>query len=294
MTHATAIASAETLAMLRAAASNETRLAVRCEDRFARQFLGLKNRMLASIRPQALVKGLLNLAAPGSYCFAIARTRHFDDALLAASAAGVQQLVVLGAGYDSRAFRYGDALAGIEVFEVDHPGTQARKQGILQRVARPAGARVRYVPVDFAAQVLEDALSRHGFSPDRPTLFLWEGVSYYLPEAAVAQVLDFVARCAPGSSIVFDYAIKAFVDGDTSTYGGKQVARWLEKIGEPFLFGIDPAKVGEVLARHGLEPVSDLGPRDLEARYLATTGGASLGRTLGHVRIAHARVRANA
>lgn len=290
MTHATAIASAETLATLRAAVSNEDRLAVRCEDRFARQFLGLKSRILASIRPQAVLKGLFDLAAPGSYCFTIARTRHFDEALLAASREGVRQVVVLGAGYDSRAFRFSDALAGIDVFEVDHPGTQARKQSMLRQVVAPPAANVRYVPVDFATQSLEDALSRNGFSPDRPTLFLWEGVSYYLPEAAVARVLDFVARCAPGSSIVFDYAIKAFVDGDTSTYGGKQVAKWLEKIGEPFLFGLEPAKVRDFLAAHGLQVVSDVGPEDLEISYLATTGGAPLGRTLGHVRIAQARV----
>jgi methyltransferase (TIGR00027 family) len=290
MVETRAIASAETLAALRAVVSGEHRLAVACEDRFARQFLGLRNRILSSIRPQALIKAIYDLAVPGSYCFTIARTRCFDDALLAALRCGVDQVVLLGAGYDSRAYRFRDEMAHAVVFEVDHPGTQARKLRILQRRSQPAMPNLRYVPVDFATQLLADELHLYGFSTDRPAVFLWEGVSYYLPQDAVESILDMVAGCAPGSSIVFDYAIKSFVDGDTSTYGGKQIAKWLERIGEPFLFGLDPDATADFLTVRGLELVSDFGPPELEARYLTTRRGTSLGRTLGHVRMAQARV----
>jgi methyltransferase (TIGR00027 family) len=288
MTQSAAIASAETLATLRAVVANETRLAVRCEDRFAKTFVRAKNRIMTSILPQALLKKLFDAAAPGSYCFTIARTRHFDEALLAACRSGVEQIVLLGAGYDSRAFRFSDALAGVAVFEVDHPGTQARKQRILQASLGKLPANIHYAPVDFTRDSLEAALARNGFERNRRALFLWEGVSYYLPERAVQGVLDFVAGCAPGSSIMFDYAIRSFVDGDTSTYGGKQVAAWLEKIGEPFLFGLDPAETSAFLAARKLRVLSDLGPEDLEKRYLGMKDGAPLGRTLGHVRIVHA------
>ena len=290
MTQAAAIASAETLATLRAVVSNETRLAVRCKDRFADTFIAAKNRRLAGVLPQALLKGLFDLAAPGSYCFTIARTRHFDEALLAACRAGVEQVVLLGAGYDSRVFRFADELAGVQVFEVDHPATQARKQRLLQGAQRPTPANLHFVPVDFVTNSLGTELSKNGFSPTRKTLFLWEGVSYYLPQAAVEQVLDFVANCAAGSSIMFDYAIKSFVDGDTSTYGGKQVAKWLKKIGEPFLFGLKAEDTQAFLAGRKLRLVSDLGPAELEGRYLQTKNGSRLGQTLGHVRIAHAQV----
>jgi methyltransferase (TIGR00027 family) len=290
MTRSAAVTSAETLATLRAVVSNETRLAVRCEDPLAIDFVEAKNRFLVRILPQFLLRGLFDRMAPGSYCFTIARTRHFDEALLAACRAGVEQVVLLGAGYDSRPFRFVDELAKAEVFDVDHPGTQARKRAILQGAARKLPANLRFVPVDLTTDSLEAALSGSGFTLDRRTIFLWEGVSYYLPQAAVERVLQLVARCGPSSSIMFDYAIQSFIDGDHSTYGGQRVAQWLKKIDEPFLFGLDPSQTSEFLSTCGLRLISDLGPAELERLYLGTRRGGPLGRTLGHVRIAHAQV----
>jgi methyltransferase (TIGR00027 family) len=123
-----AIQSAETMAFLRTLVAGETSLAVRCEDYLAKIFLGQKRRLLASISLQAVAMCLMEIVAPGSYGFTIARTRYFDEALLQEARAGIQQLVLLGAGYDSRLFRFHDALRGVCIFEIDHPATQARKQ----------------------------------------------------------------------------------------------------------------------------------------------------------------------
>jgi O-methyltransferase involved in polyketide biosynthesis len=90
------------MAFLRAVVANDEELAVRCEDHFAKHFLGRKHRLLSGIGSQALRRRLLEVAAPGSYGFVIARTRYFDETLLAESRAGLEQLVLLGAGYDSR------------------------------------------------------------------------------------------------------------------------------------------------------------------------------------------------
>lgn len=289
MAQHTAIRSAETVAALRAMVANESDLAVRCEDRLANRFLSLKYQLLTSIRPQRLLERIMHLAAPGSYCFAIVRTRHFDEILLSQIRSGIEQVVLLGAGYDSRAFRFREQLEGIRVFEIDHPGTQARKKRMLAKACEESPANLSYLSVDFNRQSFQTALSEHGFSREKKTLFLWEGVSYYLPQPVVEGVLDFVSGCAAGSSIVFDYAIKGFVNGDTSTYGGKQVAKWLERIREPFLFGLDAEETGEFLARRKLRVVSDLGPEALEKAYLQTKNGLYLGKTFGHVRIAHAR-----
>ena len=284
-----AIQSAETMAFLRAVVAREKDLAVRSEDRLAKHFLGRKYRLLVTVGVQALLKRILEFAVPGSYGFTIARTRHFDELLLSESRAGIEQLVLLGAGYDTRPFRLRDALRNISVFEIDHPGTQARKRRMLAQIDESSPANVSYIPVDFNKQSLQEALAEHGFSPRRKTLFLWEGVSYYLPRAVVEGVLDFVGSCAAGSSIVFDYAITAFINGDTSTYGGRQVARWLKKIREPFLFGLDPAETPEFLRAHELDTVSDLGPEDLAKTYLKARDGRSIGMTFGHVRMVHAR-----
>jgi methyltransferase (TIGR00027 family) len=288
MAQVAAIQSAQTVAALRAVVTNDTSLAVACEDKLAKYFISLRERLLIAILPQPVIRWVLERAAPGSYGFAIARTRCFDEALLSEAADGVQQVVILGAGYDSRALRFAHELKGMRVFEVDHPGTQARKMGILLRSITEIPKNVHYVPVDFNRDALEAELVKNGFSRNRRTLFLWEGVSYYLPKPVVAGILRFVHSCAPGSSIIFDYALQKFVEGDTSTYGGEHIARWLRKVGEPFVFGMNPHETPHFLGECGLRPVYDLGPEDTEARYLARKDGGILRRTLGHVRIVHA------
>jgi methyltransferase (TIGR00027 family) len=289
MGKAAAIQSAQTVAMLRAAVTNDTELAVPCEDRLAKYFIGMGERFATAALPQPLLRWMIESVSPGSYGFAIARTRCFDDALLSEAASGIEQVVILGAGYDSRALRFARELKKVRVFEVDHPGTQARKMDILLRSITDIPRNVQYVSVDFNRGTLEKALVDKGFSRNRRTLFLWEGVSYYLPREVVGGILDFVKACAPGSSIVFDYALRTFVEGDTSTYGGERIAEWLRKIGEPFLFGLNAQETPHFLAEHGLQPVYDIGPEDAEALYLTRKDGSVMRRTLGHVRIVHAR-----
>lgn len=289
MTKHVAIQSAETMAFMRAVVSGEKDLTVKSEDRLARHFISSKYRLLISISLQSTLRRVLEFVVPGSYGFTIARTRHFDEVLLSESRAGIEQVVLLGAGYDSRPFRFREALRNIKVFEIDHPGTQARKRRLLARIEESVPANVSFIPVDFNEQTLQDALANHGFSRDKKTLFLWEGVSYYLPRPVVEGVLDFIAGCAAGSSVVFDYATKAYVDGDTSTCGGKQLARWLKRVREPFVFGLDPRDTREFLSSHELGTVSDLGPEDLADAYLKAADGRRIGRLFGHIRMAHAR-----
>jgi methyltransferase (TIGR00027 family) len=292
MSRYTAIESAETMAFMRAVVTGEKNLAVRSEDRLARYFLSRKYRLLIGISLQAMLRRALEYVVPGSYGFTITRTRHFDEILLSESRAGVEQVVLLGAGYDSRPFRFRDALRNIRVFEIDHPGTQARKLRMLARSEEAIPANVSYIPVDFNRQSLPEALADHGFSTRKRTLFLWEGVSYYLPRPVVEGVLDFVSRCAEGSSIVFDYALDAYVRGDTSTLGGREVARWLKRVREPFVFGLDPSETREFLTARKLHTVSDLGPEDLAQAYLKSSDGRSVGSTFGHIRMVHARASA--
>ena len=145
MAQLAAIQSAETMAFLRAVVAREENLAVKSEDRFAKRFLGPKYRFLIRVSFQAPLRRILELLVPGSYGFTVARTRHFDEVLLLESRAGVEQLVLLGAGYDSRPFRFQDALGNVRIFEVDHPGTQARKRRMLEE-AGESPANLRYIP----------------------------------------------------------------------------------------------------------------------------------------------------
>ncbi len=285
-----AIQSAQTVSALRAIAVQEKDPAVKGADYLARNFLSDSYDLLIRLMPHRLMKAFVQLRAPGSYCFMIARTRHFDQTLLKEIKAGVQQVVLLGAGYDTRAFRFGEQLAGIRVYEVDFPGTQRFKKQRLTRMGKPAPTGITFIPLDFNRKLFNEALERNGFSPRLKTLFLWEGVSYYLPQPVVEQVLNYVGICAPGSSILFDYALRSFVAGDHNTYGGRQLAAWLKRIKEPFLFGLDAPETRSFIEGCHLTLRSDHSPEDLEALYLQTTRGRLLGRTLGHVRMVHAGV----
>jgi methyltransferase (TIGR00027 family) len=288
MSDQVAIRSAETMAFMRAVVSGEKNLVVRSEDRMARHFLGSKYRLLVSLG-QCTLRRLLEFAVPGSYGFTIARTRHFDEVLSAECLAGVEQVVLLGAGYDSRPFRLREALQNVRIFELDHPGTQARKRRLLSRTNEQVPANLTFIPVDFRQQSMSEALEKHGFVREKKTIFLWEGVSYYLPRPVVESVLAYISGCAAGSSVVFDYATKAYVDGDTSTLGGKQVARWLESVRERFVFGLEPGESEGFLAAQHLSIVSQHSPEELADAYLKSADGHRIGGLFGHIRMVHAR-----
>ncbi|MEO6000716.1 MAG: SAM-dependent methyltransferase [Chitinophagaceae bacterium] len=285
-----AIQSAQTVSVLRAVAAEEKDPFVQSGDYLAKHFLTKKYKLFVSLLPHRLIKMIIHFSSPGSYCFMISRTKHFDQTLLREIDAGVKQVVILGAGYDTRPFRFADKLKGIPVFEVDFPGTQSYKREKLQNICQGNPPGLTFIPLDFNKTPFDRALIENGFSPNLKTLFLWEGVSYYLAEPVVKQVLGFVSCCAVGSSILFDYATKDFVNGDRSSYGGKHLARWLEKIKEPFLFGMNSNQTKGFVSNCRLSLVSDYGPDEVENMYLKTRKGQVLGRTLGHVRMAHAKV----
>ena len=190
------------------------------------------------------------------------RTIAIDDAVRIA--APVRQLVILGAGLDARAWRMQE-LADAVVFEVDHPATQAVKR---ERTAalRPAAREVRFVPVDFQRDALDEALARAGHDACVPTVFLWEGVVRYLTLAAIEATLDAVARrAARGSRFIATY-----------TAGGGRT-RWLRNlvlraIGEPIRSEHTPAGFAALLAARGFGVVSDT-----NAVAWAERGGVPLG-----------------
>jgi methyltransferase (TIGR00027 family) len=284
------VKSAQTVSFLRAVADIESDTAVRSGDYMAKDLLDKKYKWLLQTMPHRFLKALIHLSAPGTYCSMIIRTKHFDATLSTEIEKGIKQVVILGAGYDTRSYRFMDQLKNINVFEVDLPVTQFGKRSRLMQTCKFVPDNLRFIPVDFNKELWEKALIKNGFSLYLKTLFLWEGVTYYLPETTVQQVFQFVNSCAPGSSILFDYALKTFVNGDQSTYGGKQFAKWLKKINEPFLFGLNPSETSEFLSKNNLSLVTDLGPDEFEKKYLFTSKGTLLGKTVGHFRIAHARV----
>ncbi len=140
------------------------------------------------------------------YGFLVARTAFMDGVFRRACDEGRPQIVILGAGYDTRALRFAERLRGTIVFELDIATTQDRKREALAANGIRVPEPLRFLPIDFKTEKIPDVLFRAGYRADRGTLFLWEGVTYYLPRTAIRDTVDFVASASPaGSLLAFDY-----------------------------------------------------------------------------------------
>jgi len=180
---------------------------------------------------------------PAKVMMMMALRNQFYDQALREAVVNVEQVVILGAGWDTRAY---EELRGVDVriFEVDTPATQQAKIAALQKAGIESG-HVTFVETYFNQVSWVDALQKHGFDPALPTFVLWEGVTMYLPEEAVRSTLAAVAELGPGSLIAFDYFAREFVEGA----GGFRFIAPYAKLsigltyGERFIFGI-PLRYG--------------------------------------------------
>jgi methyltransferase (TIGR00027 family) len=223
----------------------------------------------------------------GTVMMMMVRTRFIDDALRRAVEAGATQVVILGAGFDTRAYRLTDLLAGATIFEVDLPRTQEVKERRVAEALGGAPPNVVYVPIDFQHERVGDVLARRGHDPRRRTCFIWEGVTMYLPAASVTATLEFVGAQASGSTIVFDYVHQRAIDMIAAIDMNKipeaarpAVQRFLDLLaGEPWIFGLPDNGEREYLGRFGLEagdPLPIGGPESVR-RYLTRSDGTLVG-----------------
>jgi methyltransferase (TIGR00027 family) len=232
-------------------------------------------------RSPRLAAWLLDHGLPGALGYFNARTQYFDALLKQELQTGVEQLVVLGAGFDSRSLRLSQSLTSVRVFEVDMPEVLALR---TEKLLRDEHATAVPVPIDFEHDDLVTTLTRHGYRETARTFFLWEGVSYYLPSDAVTAVLRVVAdHSRAGSSMLFDYVTRAFVDGDYRTYGAKELARGWRRLGDVNRFGVDD--IAAFVHPLGLRVQTDIDADELERRYLRPLPGHM--RPWGCMRIAH-------
>lgn len=205
---------------------------------------------------------------PGVMGFLIARDRYIDDVLRAQLDEGIDQLVILGAGFDARAYRFEALKQGVRVFEVDHPASQEVKLRRLRRILRALPDHLTYVGVDFTTQSLAERLPAEGYDPRLKTFFIWQGVTQYLTADAVDDTLSFVAtHSGPGSAIVFDFVEPQVLAEHTEHGEVRRMRRFRWMSGETLTFGIALDQVTGFLEKRGFGDVEAVDHRDLEARY---------------------------
>ncbi len=240
-------------------------------DPFAAMFL--TDRLSDVLRSPAFRERLLSGwegIAPGVCGAVLVRTRFVDDCLTEAVGSGLAQLVVLGAGYDTRALRFSGLLGGVSVFELDHPATQAVK---LEKIRRHMGSlprHVAYIPIEFEKESPAEKLFERSYDPAAKTLFIWEGVTYYIPPPAVDRILSFVAGSSgAGSGIVFDYFPPSVAGGSCACPEATGLREGLKRFGEEILFGIAPDRVADFLNARGFSCVKSDTPGNYRARCLS-------------------------
>jgi methyltransferase (TIGR00027 family) len=265
--------SAHLVALCRALLSRDERFGPRFADRFSEAFLEDEARALledASQR-QALIDRRISRPL---YGFFAARSAFVDEAFERALRAGTPQIVFLGAGYDTRALRFSAALGETRVFEADVPTTQARKQALLRANGTAVPEQVRFVAVNFKTDDLFGCLAAAGYDSSRAALFIWEGVTYYLPQEVVDRTVAAVRdHAAAGGALALDY-MTSRVESVTP--------------GEPFLSFMESDSVPDWLGRFGFRVCQHLDSARMAERYLTLGDGTVAERPFPAIRLVYA------
>ena len=221
--------------------------------------------------------------APGFHEHLISRTRFIDDLIEKSAADGVEQYVILGAGYDTRAHRL-ELPATLKIFEVDQAEVQERKRSKLPQDV-PNSENLTYVSVDFNTQSLSEQLLAAGFDTSKSTIFTLEGVSQYIPKEAVTSTLQELAGLTKKQDATFYISyVDTNLDKDPEACFGqgypnpvktaKRVTSLSAKVGEPWISFYTAGEMKEVLARNGFTVTENKSLADLNSEYFAPVGRA--------------------
>jgi methyltransferase (TIGR00027 family) len=271
----------------RACANKERDEGLRGPDYLAKVFhVGWPRVLLAT---SWLTLPIARRALPGVYEYLFARTEFFDELFKQALEENCPQIVLLGAGCDSRAYRFESLVKDTTIYELDHPATQQVKRELLKRGGIAVPEYVRFVAADLNSGLLGDVLASHGLQRDERTLFLMEGVIYYLTAEGVDSLLQSMRDySSPGSSVAFDYIVDSMVRGTCDRYGAQQMASRVASAGEVFRFGIDDHEIESFLGDRGFQLSQRLTPEDLKATYLARDNHLAQRKIAGFYSIAQA------
>jgi methyltransferase (TIGR00027 family) len=277
------------VAAARAFGSHDPDPGIRNPDWLAERLLGPDELALLDQHPlrgalaQDYREASRDLQVLGLTLMMIIRTRFIDDCLVNALRNGATQVVILGAGFDSRAYRFHEALKGAAVFEVDSAATQELKKRRVEAVLGGLPRDVTYVPVNFNVDSLGTVLREAGCDASKKTFFTWEGVSMYVAEEGVRQTLRSIAAgSGPGSSLVMDFASAKMVEmfkqlPDVGPI--KQFSAW----GEPWVFGVPETVERDFFAGLGFDLSQMFSVYSMEtiARYATRKDGTTFGITPG-------------
>jgi len=269
---------AMSVASMRALAALDEREEIRGHDSLAAIFL-TEDRKIPLRDPAMRAWVLKKMVPPGVYEYMLARTVYFDHVVSEALREDVPQIIFLGAGYDSRACRFRDLIKSTRIFELDIRPTQERKKKLLCQANVVIPEQLTFVPINFNKDTLHDILLGAGFDKTKKSLFIWEGVMYYLDMRSIDDTLAFITSHAPaGSSIAFDYS--AYTPDSANAYGVRELRESVQSThpGEPIKFRLPAGTIETFLKDRGLTLIDHMTAPEMEQTYLTLRDGSSAGK----------------
>lgn len=252
-------------------------------DNLARIFLPSKAKFFLSMKFfRKIFRRKLHKGVPGSYEYLTARTKFFDDLFLENARNNTPQIVLLGAGYDTRSIRFKQYLNDTKVFELDVPTTQNHKIEILKKNKIDIPTSLNFVSINFNKDDIVQTLEKAGYDSLLGTLFIWEGVSMYVDNKAVDQTLSIVRSNTSSETVIaFDYLYDAVINGECDYYGAKELAAQVKEKGEGFSFGILEGGIENFLSSRSFNVLEHYTPEEFEKKYLYDSKGGFLGQMYG-------------
>ena len=253
-----------------------------CDDPYSRKFVPT---WFYSIAKFTLVTGYAEHRSPGVMGALVTRSRYIDDYLTERIKDGIEQLIILGAGYDSRPYRFEQLKRRVKVFEVDNYATQNNKKDKLAKIFGALPDYVTFVPVDLTKETLENHLIDSSYNKTAKTLFIMEGLSMYLNDKTMDNILSFVTECSgAGSSIIFDYFYRSVIDGN-------EIWRSAVYYKEKLTYGIEKGKIEGYMEARGFRQIHEVDNKELERMYCT---GKNRGRAVfPGISIVSANTRSN-
>jgi len=271
---------AEWTCVARAFSSAEPDGHCRCDDQLACQLLPWFLRpMVKTSAARAIFK---RMAPDGLYHYVVARTKYIDDVCRRALAQRFSQILIFGAGFDTRALRFQQLSQDSRIFELDVPVTQNAKLAQYQKRNLVLPQNLTFIPIDFDRDSLSSKLTEAGFQKGQKSLFVLEGLLMYLqPESVDATFRTIQEYGAEGSWAVFDYVYASVLRGDNQHDPAARARRSVAFAGEKWHFGIERGKVGEFLSNYGMDLLDEKDAQALEETFFKDEEGRIIARVNG-------------
>jgi methyltransferase (TIGR00027 family) len=232
----------------------------------------------------------------GMFEYSIARTQYFDAIFINALKKNIPQIVILGAGYDTRAYRFANQNNKTKIIELDAVTTQNRKKQYFKKAKITIPDNVELVPIDFNKESLEDVLGKTAYENNKKTLFIWEGVTYYLEPDSVNTTLEFVKNNSHKESIIaFDYSISIPPKEKSNFYGVKELHDYMAKKvpNERGKFSLEDGKVEFFLKQRGFKILEHMNNIEIENNFLKNEDGSLFGHIIASLRFVSASPTSN-